>query len=417
MFESIISPFRNLDRRVKVAFAAMSLSGFGTRMTNRYDPLYATDLGASPANLGLLTSISSAVSSIIAIPMGWAVENYSVKKVMLFNIALFLVHLVIMGLAGNWLMLIPAYIVSTRLLRMGPLADIIFVTTVKPERRGTIISLSRVINYVLAIFSPMIAAFVVTSFGGINAQGIRPLYFIQLAIMGSLFFLVARYLPPTLGRVDQRKKSGLSLSNLVNSYRDALKDEKYLQRWVALRIIQGFSTSLAIPFIALWLVESKGVTPYILGIIGSTSILVSLILQIPAGRLADKYGRKKVYLPLNFLAYIGTFLAILAPNPEFLILAGLFGGYATGTLGGGAAGAAMPLFVTWWWESVPEEKRGRFFGIEGLFGLASVPASILGGILWQQGYQMYVLLIPIIIQLVIVYPMLYMVPDIIRSKN
>jgi MFS family permease len=293
MFESIIRPFRNLDKRVKVAFAALGVSGFGTRMTNRYDPLYASDLGASPANLGFLTSISSAVSSIIAIPMGWAVEHYSVKKVMLFNIALFLVHLAIMGFAGNWLILIPAYIVSTRLLRMGPLADIIFVTTVKPERRSTVISLSRVLSNVLAIFSPMIAAFVVTSFGGINAQGIRPLYFIQLAIMGSLFVLVARYLPPTLGRVDQRKKTGSSVSSLVTGYRDALKGEKFLQRWVALRVIQGFSTSLATPFIALWLVESKGATPYILGIIGSTSILVSLLLQIPAVRLADRYGRKK----------------------------------------------------------------------------------------------------------------------------
>jgi MFS family permease len=402
---------------VKVTFAALAFSGFGTRMTNRYDPLYVSDLGASPANLGFLTSLSSAVSSIIAIPMGWAVEHYSVKKVMLFNIGLFLVHLVIMGVAGNWLFLIPAYIVSTRLLRMGPLADIIFVTTVQPERRSTIISLSRVIQNVLAIFSPMIAAFVVTYFGGINAQGIRPLYFIQLVIMAFLFVLVARYLPPSLGRVDQRRTSDSRVSSLVRGYRDALKGETFLQRWVALRIIQGFSTSLATPFIALWLVEAKGATPYILGLIGSTSILVSLILQIPAGRLADRYGRKKVYLPLRFIAFIGSFLAMLTPYPEFLIVAGLLGGYATGALGGGIAGAAMPLFVTWWWESIPEEKRGRFFGIEGLFGLASVPAAILGGILWQQGYQMQILLIQIIIQLVIVYPLLYTVPDIIRSRN
>jgi hypothetical protein len=75
------------------------------------------------------------------------------------------------------------------------------------------------------------------------------------------------------------------------------------------------------------------------------------------------------------------------------------------------------LFVTWWWESVPEEKRGRFFGIEGLFGLAAIPASMLGGILWQQGYVMHVLLIPILINLVVVYPLLATVPDIIRSKS
>jgi len=136
MLESFIRPFKNLDRRVKVAIAATGLANFGNRMTTRYDSLYAADLRADPVNIGLLTSISQAFSSIIAVPMGWAVENYSVKKVMLLNIALFVVHLAIMGLAGNWLMLIPAYIISTRLLRMGPLADIIFVTAADPQRRG-----------------------------------------------------------------------------------------------------------------------------------------------------------------------------------------------------------------------------------------------------------------------------------------
>jgi MFS family permease len=397
VFKSFIKPLENLDKRVKVTIAAQGLSGFGNRMTNRYTSLYVMALGASPTNLGLLTSISQAARSLISVPMGWAVENYSVKKVMLLNLALFTVHLAILGFAGNWLILIPAYIISTRMVRMGPLADIIYVTAVEPERRGTIISISRVIGNILGVFAPMIAAFVVTHFGGLNAQGIRPLYFIQLAITIFIILIVARSLPPTLGRVDKREKSGLSLSRLINDYRDSLKGEKYLQRWVVLRIIMSFNRSLVTPFIVLWLVESKGATPYILGIIGSTSLIVTLLLQIPAGHLADKYGRKKVYFLINSLTYIGTLIAILAPEPNYLILAGIIGGYATGVLGGGIGGVAMPLFVTWWWESVPEEKRGRFFGIEGLFGLAGIPSSILGGILWQQGYQMHILLFPIIV--------------------
>ncbi len=410
-------PLKDLDKRVKVTIAAQSLTGFGNRMTNRYTPLYVIALGASPTNLGLLTSISQAASSIIAVPMGWAVENYSVKKVMIFNLILFTLHLAIMCFASNWLILIPAYLISTRIVRMGPLADIIYVTAVEPERRGTIISISRVIGNILGIFAPIIAAFVVTYFGGLNTQGIRPLYFIQLATTIFTILIVAQYLPPTLGQVDIKEKTSLSLSRLISDYRNALEGEKYLQRWVILRIASSFCSSLVTPFIVLWLVESKGATPYILGIIGSTSLLITMLLQIPAGHLADKYGRKKVYFILNSLTYIGTFIAILAPEPNYLILAGIIGGYATGALGGGIGGVAMPLFVTWWWESVPEEKRGRFFGIEGLFSIAGIPSSILGGILWQQGYHMQVLIFPILVQILFVYPLLYTVPDIIRSKK
>jgi MFS family permease len=413
-----LKPFRDLGRRVKVAISTLGLSSFCTDMASQYNSLYAFDLGASPSNIGLLTSISSAFSSIIAIPMGWAVEHYSVKKVMLLNLSLFAIHLSIMSLAGNWLMLIPAYIISTRLLRIGPLTDIIFVTAVKPESRGTIISLSRVIRYILGVFAPMLAAFIVTYSGGINAQGIRPIYLIELGIAIFLILLVARYLPPTLGRVDERMKSSSSPSSLIDDYRDSLRGERNLQLWVVLRVIQGFTTNMVTPFIVLWLVESKGATPYIFGVIGATSLIITLLLQIPAGRLADRYGRKKVYLITYSFTILGSILAILAPEPRYLIIAGLIGGYATGTTGKGGIGAvANPLFVTWWWESIQEEKRGRFFGIEGLFGLAGIPASIIGGIFWQQGYELQVLLIPIIVQLTIVYPLLYKVTDIIQSKN
>jgi len=64
-----------------------------------------------------------------------------------------------------------------------------------------------------------------------------------------------------------------------------------------------------------------------------------------------------------------------------------------------------------------KERRGRLFGIEGLFNLASIPGSILGGILWQRGFIMHVLLMPILLEAFIVMPMLDTVPDIIRHRQ
>jgi len=420
MFGRLTRSFKKLDRRVKVAITATGLSNFGNMMTTRYDSLYAKDLGANPVDIGLLTSISQVFSAAIAIPMGWAVENYGVKKVMLLNIALFALHLAIMAMSDNWLMLIPAYIISTRLLRMGPLADIIFVTATEPQHRGTIISLSRVVWNILNVFAPMVAAVVIANFGGekIQAEGIRPLYVIELALSIFVFVLVARYLPSTLGDVDKRANAGSKRTSILQDYLGALKGEKYLKRWVILRIVQTFAMSFAMPFVVLWLVYSKGADAYLLGILGSTSLIVSLVLQIPAGRLADKYGRRMIYFALRPMSYLGTFLAIIAQSPELLLISGLIGGYASSSGQGdaGISGVSSPLFVTWWWESVPEEKRGRFFGIEGIFSLAAIPASIIGGIMWQQGYVLQVLIIPIILEAIVVLPLLATVPDIIRSK-
>jgi MFS family permease len=416
MLKSFIRPFKDFDRRVKVAIAGSGLANYGNRGSSRYDPLYATDLGANAVDLGLLTSISQAFSSIIAIPMGWAVENYSVKKVWLFNLALYVVHLVIMIVAGNWFMLIPAYILSTRILR---------VTATQSQCRSTAVSLSRVVQNVAGIFAPLTAAFIVTYFGGMKAQGIRPLYFLELSLILSVFTLVFWKLPSTLGRVDERArfdkkhKSGSGWTDVIRGYGRALKGEKYLKRFVVLRAIQTFGQSLTMPFVTLFLVEAKGADPFLLGIIGSTSVIVTLILQIPAGHLADRIGRKKVYFLFQPLSWIGTFLAILAPGHEYLILAGLIGSTITGGGGGGGglSGVGQVAFITFWWESVPEEKRGRFFGIEGLFSLAAIPASILGGILWQQGFMTAVLLVPILLEMGIAVPMLATIPDRARYRT
>ena len=59
MFRSLVKPFENLDRRVKVAMVSTGITSFGTQMTSRYDQVYATDLGANPVDIGALNSLGS----------------------------------------------------------------------------------------------------------------------------------------------------------------------------------------------------------------------------------------------------------------------------------------------------------------------------------------------------------------------
>ena len=100
------------------------------------------------------------------------------------------------------------------------------------------------------------------------------------------------------------------------------------------------------------IVQVKGADPYILGILGTLSIVTSALLQIPMGRLADKIGRKKVFLILRPFSYLGNILLILAPSPEVLILLGVLG--ATGLMGG-IGGVSFIPFITMYWESVSAE--------------------------------------------------------------
>ena len=86
-------------------------------------------------------------------------------------------------------------------------------------------------------------------------------------------------------------------------------------------------------------------------------------------------------------------------------------------MGAGIAGVSFPAFITMWWEVVPEEKRGRLYGLEGIIGLAAIPASILGGILWQQGFMKEVLFIPVLLEIIIFIPILITTPETFRFKQ
>jgi MFS family permease len=281
-------------------------------------------------------------------------------------------------------------------------------------------SFSRVIWGIINIFAPMVAAFIVANFGGIKAEGIRPLYYIQIGLSLFVFLFIAWKLQPLL-RDNGKKKltSGSNLFGVLRDFQDFFKGEKRLKRWMMLRITQQFGINLALPFTFLWLVNVKGASPYILGIMGTFSVFISLVLQIPAGRLADKIGRKKVYFLLRPFSFLGTALLILAPRPEYLIVVGILGALTIsgGGVGGGLGEVSFIPFITMFWEMVPSEKRGRLFGIEGLMNIATVPATIIGGILWQQGFMAEVLFLPILLEVLVVMPILFTIPETLKPNK
>ncbi len=420
MFERFLKFFRGLDRRVKVAILGAGVQNWSQGFSSQYNQLYARGLGAEYVEIGSLNSISGAVTSIVSVPLGWIAEMYGVKRVLLLGFACSILSAVIYGLAGDWWILIPAFVLSDLAMRIiYPLTDVIFINCTKPGQSGTVMGLSRVVWGSLNIFAPMAAAVMVASFGGINVEGIRPLYFVQLFLAVFVFLFVAVKLETLPTRVDRgEEKWGSKATRFVQDFQELFEGERWLKRWMVVRMVQQFGMRMAMPFVSLWMVNVKGADPYVLGVVGAASAMMSSLLQVPAGRLADRVGRKRAYYVLRPLSYIGTFLLILAPRPEYLILVGLLGTVGTGgALGGGAGGVSFTPFITMHWEMVPGEKRGRWYSMEGLIGISAIPAAILGGILWQYGLMIEVLLLPILLETLIVIPIMTTVPDTLNRDD
>jgi MFS family permease len=416
-----MSFLRNLDRRFKVMLGAIGVYNWTRSLPAQYDQLYVTALGANPLELGSLNSVAGAVNAIIGVPMGWLADKYGVKKVIVFGLLLSILGSAIYCLAVDWLTLIPGIILTQIGMQLIiPLTDIIFIGTTSLKQRATAIGFTRALWALPCTVAPLVAAFLVVTFGGITAQGIRPLYIISLALYLGVFLTVLVKLKPLLPRQTSSEnppdktdaESGSNAAGFIEDFKELFRGEKWLKRWIIISSIRNLGQRVLMPFVPLWMVNVKRADPIILGIIGAVGIITWVVFQIPAGRLTDKIGRKKAYFLLQPILLVGTLWLILAPNPESLIVVGLLGaiGLRVGTEGSGIGGLSFTPFTLMSWEMVPAEKRGRWHGIMNMFNVLSIPVTLLGGFLWQQGYMMQVLLIPIVLD-VLIMPVLLTVPE------
>jgi len=287
------------------------------------------------------------------------------------------------------------------------------------KNKSMIISISRTLWAIPRPLAPIAAAIIVAHYGGINAEGVRPLFYIQLILSLLVFIGIAIWLKgPKVDSTEKATELVKKGSGFIQDFRDVFKGERYLKRYMTMQAIRTIGMNTATSFIPLWMVNVKGADPYILGLTTVAGMIVSVILQIPVGRLSDKIGRKKAYLLLRPFSWVAELLLIWAPSPEWFILVGFLGGNVSGGGEGiGIGGISFIPNITMQWEMVPEKKRGRWHGILQLFGILTFPASILGGILWQQGLMIAVLLLPIVTEVLVATPILLTIPETLGRTN
>jgi MFS family permease len=146
----------------------------------------------------------------------------------------------------------------------------------------------------------------------------------------------------------------------------------------------------------------------------TATVVARLVSGIPLGRLADRIGRKRVIYLLTPLWYASNLLLVFSPSfaskaPVTLVLSAVL--LAFYNLSSGATNA-MTL------EVVSLEQQGRWGGLLGFFaGLVTIPAPILGGLIWRELGPMYVFLIPIALDLLFRIPLLATVPETLGSSH
>jgi MFS family permease len=383
VIERAVSFVKRQEKPFKVNMVRAAIGHVFFSLTQQYQPIYITGLGADPFQLGLVNSIGGIASASISMPTGWLADKYGIRKMFLLGIPLVAFGSLIFILSSNWLMTIPAlFIILLSQQILMTVCPMVCGSYLKMKERATGMQLCDTISAIPGIVSPLIAAMIITEFGGLTPEGIKPLYVLQTIGFFFLFFLVLRYYKDT---IERKASSGFrGKMGFLGNIREILVKGKNVKRWILYRALSSTSWVVSLTYLPLFLAEVKGTDQFVLGGMATVSMMVPLLLSIPMGRLADTIGRKKVIYIVTPLYSISILLLIYAPNSTILLISGFLQGFFI--LGGVTQGAISQ-------ELVPTSLLGTWWGILSLLsGVVRVLGPILGGFIWSFLGPVYVFL-------------------------
>ena len=389
--------WRRQTKNWKTVVTRQVFNRFFNDLTIQYSNIYVRELGASPVELGAVNSISGFGIALVSLPLGYLQDRYSVRKIYLLGVALLTLVPLIYAVAPRWEFIAPAILISSLGMRCGSCVVICDVSLPNKDR-ATGKALCEGVGALPRLFAPTAAAVLIMWLGGMSVEGIRPLYWIQFIARITLLFYVALKMTEMA-----RPKRELKSMNFTGDFQEVFQRGTAVKRWLLFLSLNMFTNSMMTPFIYPYANEMKGAGPFIIGGILTAMTLTEVIFSVPLGRLADRIGRKKssyLIMPLFSLAYL---LFVFAPSQEYLLLAGFLMGFRM--LSRFTYGAMTP-------ELVPSECVGRWRGLINLFtGLLSIPAPIIGGLIWEHLGPGWVFITSAVIDLFIRLPILYTVPE------
>lgn len=397
---------RRQPRDWKVTVVRSSAAMFFYQLIFPYLSVYTIALGATATQLGIVNSAGMAIAGLVAPFIGWLIDRTGVKRIYLTGIFLLAISYLTYGLAQSWAIItiaMAAYWLGNA--GTGHSCSVICGNSLTNEDRATGMSLCETFaSGLLGIAAPMLGALLVATFGGVNVRGIRPLFFLCLVATTVTFLLILTQLSNR--RWEGPGDAGL---NFLKGIGEVFKQGRNLKRWLVITSINFLPIGMLLPFTQPFAHEVKGADQYILGAMVTGFALTPLLFGIPAGRLADRIGRKKVLYLTIPLVWISSLMLIWAPSSGFLVLAGVLQGFYF--VSAVVAGAMT-------FELVPPEQMGRWLGVLRFCRLLlAAGGAYLAGIIWDNVGPQYVFLTVIGLDLFIRIPLLIGMPETLHLRK
>ena len=351
-------PFRLRSLALPI-YAPTFLFGTGLGMTIPLLPLFARELGASVAVVGLVVATAGIGTMASDVPTGMAVARFGARPVVIGGMTASVLFVSATAFATNALMLLALVLVGGAAWSMWSVTRLIYMRDVVPlEFRGRAVSRIGGVNRFGLLIGPLIGGFVGREFGLAEA------FLAQAAITAAALVCVVLWFvdaPATEDATDDGHALGAVIQTLVEQRRPLLTAGVAAIALILLR-------SGRLILFPLW-GDQIGLDVAQIGLIFSAAAAVDTALFYPAGVIMDRWGRKRTIVPSMLVLSLALLLIPTAVTFGMLLAVGLLSGLGNGL----GSGAVMTLGA----DLTPRDRPAQFLGVWRLVSDAGAAAAPL----------------------------------------
>ncbi|PYS22673.1 MAG: hypothetical protein DMF72_12490 [Acidobacteria bacterium] len=354
--------YLSLERNVAIASAAVFLLGFGEELWKKFLPKYLEALGASTPVIGLFGTAEDFFDAVYQYPGGWIADHLGRQRAFLIFIALTSAGYVVYLFSPWWpLLFVALALVMAWQSMASPAIFAVIGDSLPRERRAMGFTLQSILKRLPIVIAPILGGAMIAAFG--IYKGVHTGLFITLVLAAITVLLVLKL------NVTVAPPETTNMRGVWRSFHSALK--RLLISDIIIRTCEGMTGVLTI----LYVTNVAGFSVARYGTLIAIQMVTSIVVYIPAGKIADRVGRKP-FVIATFLSFALFPLAIIvASNFILIVLAFVIGGLRE--IGEPARKAMIVDFAK-------ENVRARSVGLYYLVrSLSITPAAAIGGLLWK----------------------------------
>ncbi len=360
-----------------------------------YASLLILAVGGSNAQVGVVNSLLPLAGLLVFPVAGYLTDRRGRVRLMAAAGYLSAFTMLIFVFAPSWEWIALATLLQGFAVLEFPASSAILAESLEPRYRGVGIATMTTLANLFAVFSPYIAGVITESLG--NNVGVRALYAVYM-LSFIINTLILRFLKgaepegdpgemPSVAAILREVYGGLP--ELIGEMPREVK---------ALSVVTGLafiSNALTAPFWVVYATEVVGVSNVEWGLILFIESLIKIGLTIPAGMVADRYGRARTLLAAVLVSLVSLPAIMLATGFTQVLLVRVGAALAVSLYIPSAAALMADL--------VPRGMRGRVMSAVGrgsvmvgstgggtggpgmgyLYTVFVVAGSVLGGVLYS----------------------------------